>query len=72
MPDLALFAVVALTEDLPSLGLSRGQMGTVIEKLSPDAYEVEFSGENGETYATAAIEGSKLMRLHREPVSTAA
>lgn len=72
MPDLDFFAVVALTEDLPSLGLSRGQMGTVTEKLGPDAYEVEFSNEEGETYATAAIEGAKLMRLHRESVSDAA
>jgi hypothetical protein len=72
MRDLALFSVVALTEDLPSLGLSRGQMGTVIEKLSADAYEVEFSGEHGETYATATIQGTKLIRLHRESVSSAA
>ena len=72
MPDLALFSVVALTEDLLDLGLSRGQMGTVIEKLAPDVYEIEFSGADGETYATATIEGTKLMRLHREPVSTAA
>jgi hypothetical protein len=72
MSDLALFAVVALTEDLPGLGLSRGQIGTVIEKLAADVFEVEFSGENGETYATATIEGAKLMRLHREPVTDAA
>lgn len=72
MPELALFTVVALTEDLPSLGLSRGQIGTVIEQLAPDVYEVEFSGENGETFATATIEASKLMRLHRERVSDAA
>ncbi|MCB1018499.1 MAG: DUF4926 domain-containing protein [Bryobacterales bacterium] len=72
MPDIALFSVVALTQDLPDRGLSRGQMGTILEKLAPDVYEVEFSGENGETYATATIEGSKLMRLHREPVPSAA
>ena len=72
MSNLDLFAVVALTEDLPNLGLSRGQMGTVVEKLSADVYEVEFSNQDGETYATATIEGTKLMRLHRESVSDAA
>lgn len=72
MPDLAPFSVVALTEDLPGLGLSRGQMGTVIEKLAADVYEIEFSNENGETYATATIDGTKLIRLHRERVSSAA
>ena len=72
MPDLALFSVVALTEDLPGAHLSRGQMGTVVEKLGPDVYEVEFSAEDGETYASVAVEGSKLLRLHREPISDAA
>jgi hypothetical protein len=72
MPDLAPFSVVALTEDLLDLGLSRGQMGTVIEKLAADVYEIEFSNENGETYATAAVDGTKLIRLDRERVSSAA
>ena len=72
MAELAQFAVVALTEDLPSLGLSRGQIGTIVEILAADVYEVEFSADNGETYAMAPIPGTKLIRLHRNRVSDAA
>ena len=72
MAELAQFAVVALTEDLPNLGLSRGQIGTIVEILADDVYEVEFSADNGETYAMAPIPGAKLIRLHRDRVSDAA
>jgi Domain of unknown function (DUF4926) len=34
--------VVALTEDIPAHGLLRGQVGTVVEFLGPDMFEVEF------------------------------
>jgi hypothetical protein len=44
---IKLLDVVALTEDLPEHGLIQGQVGTVVEDLSPDAYEVEFSDDQG-------------------------
>lgn len=34
---------VALTEDLPRNRLRRGQVGTIVELLAPQVYEVEFS-----------------------------
>ena len=71
MSELAPYAVVALTADLPDFGLSRGQMGTVVASLSEDVFEVEFSAETGETFAIVPVEASKLIRLHRE-VSDAA
>src|SRR2546428_12205711 len=43
--------VVALTEDLPQRRLCRGQVGTVVEELAPGVFEVEFSDDNGHTYA---------------------
>jgi len=43
--------VVALTEDLPQENLYRGQVGTVVEMLAPDVYEVESSDDQGQTYA---------------------
>ncbi|MCI0433920.1 MAG: DUF4926 domain-containing protein, partial [Gemmatimonadetes bacterium] len=41
--------VVALAEDVPERGLVRGHVGTVVEELPPDAYEVEFSDDEGRT-----------------------
>ncbi len=39
--------VVALTEELPDRGLRQGQVGTVVEFLEPDVFEVEFSDNDG-------------------------
>lgn len=35
--------VVALIDDVPEKGLQRGQVGTIVEMLAPDVFEVEFS-----------------------------
>ena len=58
---------VALTEDLPERKLERGQVGTVVEVLAPDAFEVEFTDNDGRTYAELAIKADKLLVLHYEP-----
>jgi len=63
--------VVALTEDLPARGLSRGQVGTVVEALSDGVYEVEFSDHEGRTYATLALRKDQLMVLRYKPVQAA-
>jgi hypothetical protein len=39
--------VVALLADLPTAGLARGQVGTVVESLNDTLMLVEFSDENG-------------------------
>lgn len=59
--------VVALTEDLPSHKLTRGQVGTVVEFLAPDVFEVEFSDHDGRTFAELAVKESQLLVLHYEP-----
>ena len=59
-------SVVALREDHPERVLRRGQAGTIVEELAPDVYEVEFSGEDGVTYASLALKGGRLMPLHHE------
>jgi hypothetical protein len=56
--------VVALLIDLPEQGLIRGQVGTVIESLKLDVVEVEFSDDNGRTYASLALRANQLMPLH--------
>ena len=60
--------VVALTEDLPERNLYRGQVGTVVESLAPGVFEVEFSDNEGRTYASLALEAGQLLVLHHEPV----
>jgi hypothetical protein len=39
--------VVALLADVPENNLRRGQVGTVVEELARDAFEVEFSDDEG-------------------------
>lgn len=63
--------VVALTADLPQNGLLRGQVGTVVETLAPDVYEVEFSDDSGRTYAQTALRTSQLIVLRYAPVRAA-
>jgi len=59
--------VVALTEDLPERELWRGQVGTIVEKLAPDVFEVEFSDNEGRTFASLALRTQQLLVLHYEP-----
>lgn len=66
-PTIHLLDVVALGEDLPERGLSRGQVGTVVELLAPEVFEVEFSDNEGRTYATAALRGDQMIVLHYQP-----
>lgn len=69
--DINTLTVVALLEDVPSRGLVRGQVGTVVEKLAPGVFEVEFSDNNGRTYATLAAPAEKLLVLRHEATEAA-
>lgn len=62
--EINLLDVVALTEDIPDRGLLRGQVGTVVERLSPNTFEVEFVDNDGRTYATLTLQASQLLVLH--------
>ncbi len=68
--ELQLLDVVALIEDLPALRLSRGQVGTVVEVLARGVYEVEFSDNQGQTYASVAMRAEQVLLLHHEPVGS--
>jgi hypothetical protein len=61
-----LLDVVALLEDLPAQRLIRGQVGTIVELLD-GAYEVEFSDDQGKTYAELALRPDQLLLLHHRP-----
>jgi hypothetical protein len=59
--SIQLLGVVALTEDFPQHKLSRGQVGTVVEVLAPNVFMVEFSDDNGQTYAMLSLRAEQLM-----------
>jgi hypothetical protein len=48
-------------------GLVRGQVGTVVEVLDNDMFEVEFSDKEGRSYAELAPSRDPLIVLHYEP-----
>jgi Domain of unknown function (DUF4926) len=64
---MKLLDVVALLQDLPELGLIRGQVGTIVEIYEPDVFEIEFIDSNGRTYALETLSASVLMILHHQP-----
>lgn len=66
MNELELLSVIALINDVPSKGLRRGQVGTIVEILAPGVYEVEFSDDAGQSYASLAFPADQLMRLYHE------
>jgi hypothetical protein len=69
--EIQLLDVVALVAELPEHGLVRGQVGTVVERLAANVFEVEFSDDEGRTYAELALRATQLMRLHHHPVQAA-
>jgi uncharacterized protein (DUF305 family) len=71
METIKPYAVVALLEDLPSRGLRRGQVGTVLELLAPGVFEVEFSDNHGRTYASLALRFVQMMVLHHDVIEVA-
>ena len=67
---IKLLDIVALTQDVPEHNLKRGEFGTVVEILSDgEAFEVEFSDDNGQMYKGLSLLASQLRILHHEPIS---
>lgn len=64
--QIDLLDTVALIEDLPERYLKQGEVGTVVEILGPEVYEVEFSDDEGQTYAEFALENDQLLVLHNQ------
>jgi hypothetical protein len=61
--------VVAVMGDLPERGLFRGHVGTVVEPLGGNMFEVEFSDDDGRTYGLVPLPADQLLVLHHRPVS---
>jgi hypothetical protein len=65
---LKILDVVALLVDKPEERLVTGQVGTVVEVLAPDVYEVEFLDSKGRTIAVTELKRTELLLLQHEPV----
>lgn len=66
---IKLLDVVALTEDVPEHNLKSGEVGTVVEILADgDAFEVEFSDDNGQMYKSLSFTENQLEVLPNEPL----
>lgn len=65
---MKLLDVVALLEDLPEIGLFRGQVGTIVEEYEPEIFEVEFSDLNGRAYAIETLNANQLLVLYHQPI----
>lgn len=63
---LKLFDTVAILKNVPDQKVVLGQVGTIVEELDNDFYEVEFSDKNGETISEFAVKADDLMLLHYE------
>ena len=62
--EIRLLEVVALLTDLPERGLRRGQVGTVVEIFTPDAFDVEFCDDQGRSYALLSLRSEQLLPLY--------
>ncbi len=59
--------VIALLEAIPEHHLIPGQVGTIVEELGPNVYEVEFIDDEGQTYAMLPLQVHQILRLHYSP-----
>ena len=69
MERIPLLSLVALTGDLPDRKLTRGQIGTVVEHLDHGGEQsllIEFSDDQGRTYAMVDLKPDQLIVLHRK------
>ena len=67
LKPVKLLDVVALLDDKPAQGLASGHVGTVVEVLAPDAFEVEFLDASGLTIALGEFHRNELLLLRHEP-----
>jgi hypothetical protein len=69
------YDLVALTEDLTAthkvthqpILLRRGQMGSILMSFDNQAFLVDFTDQQGNTFAMETVDYSKLLQLIQEP-----
>ena len=57
---------VALLKAYPDQQLAKGQVGTIVEVLGNDYYEVAFTDKAGQTITSLSLPAHELMTLHFE------
>lgn len=58
--------IIALLTDIPGKKLIKGQVGTIVEYLDNNIYEVEFCNKQGETISVLPIDEKSMLLLHYE------
>lgn len=66
---LQVLDVVSLLDDHPEAGLVAGPVGTIVEQLADAVFEVEFSDDEGRTYAELASPAGQRIALRYSPVA---
>jgi len=61
---LKILDVVAILIDIPEKRIVKGQVGTVVEDLDDNNFEIEFSDDEGKAIAMASVETKDLLLLH--------
>ena len=61
--EIKLLDVVALTTDLLEYDLWRGEIGTVVECHSGNAFEVEFVAQDGYTLALVTLRAEQIIPI---------
>lgn len=64
--QIKLLDTVALLTDLPQASLRRGHVGTVVEALAPGVWEVEFSDDDGQSFACLSVKDADVLVLVHE------
>lgn len=63
---LKILDVIALLKDIPGKKLAKGQVGTIVEVLDGEVYEVEFANKKSQTTASLRLKTRDMMLLHFE------
>ena len=66
---MKLHDTVALVEDIPTLNLYSGRVGTIVEEYEPGVFEVEFGDLEGRIYALETLKASQLILLQYQCLS---
>ena len=58
-----LLDTVVLTQDIPTAGLRRGDLGAIVEVHAPEAFEVEFVAASGRTQALITLTPAEIRQV---------
>ena len=58
---------IALKVDWPAEGLSRGQVGRVVDQRGDDLFTIEFTDPDDRVFSTLDLKNDDMIRLHFRP-----